>query len=189
MHPYRESISAICIAAAWSDGHMEEFEKQALDRVHVQLGFDRAEIMERIGLAAKSGPSGESVEIPNDPQAQQEFMRFALAVCLADGTINDHEVVFLSKLANFLSITPQKLEELKSAAEKLLNPSKAALDDRPPDRIDALLPDQFIKLDQRAQSEQGKPAAKAYDPKDCVRKPLSELLYEGEDYGGELSLL
>ena len=32
------------------------------------------------------------------------------------------------------------------------------------------------------------PKRETYDPKECTRKPLSELLFQGEDYGGELSL-
>lgn len=188
MHQFHESISAICIAAAWSDGQMGEFEKQALDRIHVQLGYSRNVIMAKIGEALKSGPSGESVEIPNDPEAQQEFMRFALVICLADGEINEHEVVFLSKLANFLSISPQRLDELRAAAEQLLSPSKAALPTATPERIEALLPEQLIKLDEEASATLSEPEKEAYN-RNSVRKPLSELLFKGEDYGGELSLL
>lgn len=187
MYPFRDSISAICIAAAWSDGEISDFEKQALDRIHVQLGYSRAEIMERIGEASKSGPSGESVEIPNDEEAQQEFMRLALAVCLADGTVNQHEINFLSKLANFLSVSPAKLEELRQAAEGLLNPQDVRPESTAPDRIEALLPEQLIKLGDEAEETPGE-KRETYDRKACTRKPLSELLYEGEDYGGELSL-
>ena len=167
---------------------MGEFEKQALDRIHVQLGYSRAQIMERIGDASKSGPSGESVEIPNDPEAQLEFMRLALAVCLADGDINNHEVNFLSKLANFLSITPAKLDELKQAANQLINPQEVRPETVLPDRIEALLPEQLIKLGDDEESDSSKPR-ESYDRSACTRKPLSELLYQGEDYGGEVSLL
>jgi tellurite resistance protein len=188
MHEYSESISAICIAAAWSDGDLGDYEKQALDRIHVQLGYSRAQIMERIGDATKNGPSGESVEIPNDEEAQFEFMRLALAVCLADGTVNQHEVNFLSKLAQFLSVSPEKLEELRQAAEGLLNPQDVKQDDHVPERIEALLPEQLIKLGKEAEDVAAE-KRETYNRKACTRKPLSELLYEGEDYGGELSLL
>lgn len=188
MHQFHESISEICIAAAWSDGYMGEFEKQALDRIHVQLGYPRNLIMIKIGEAEKSGPSGEAVDIPNDPEAQQEIMRFALVVCLADGNINEHEVNFLSKLANFLSISPQRLEELRSAAEQLLNPTKAALETAAPERLEALLPEQIIQLDQENSEAPVESKKSTYDPS-CTRKALSELLFKGDDYGGELSLL
>jgi len=186
LEQFRESISAICIAAAWSDGKLEDYEKQALDRIHVQLGFSRAEIMGRIGEAIKSGPTQESVEIPNDTEAQKEFMRLALAVCLADGDVNSHEVNFLSKLANFLSLSSETLQDLREKAEQLLDPGNVPTEEVAPQRIEALLPEQKIKLDEEHQeSPSSRPR---YDRKDCCRKPLSELLYEGEDYGGELSL-
>jgi tellurite resistance protein len=188
MHQFRESISAICIAAAWSDGDVGDFEKQALDRIHVQLGFNRTQIMERIAQAMKHGPSRASVDIPNDEEAQLEFMRLALAVCLADGDVNQHEVIFLSKLANFLSVSPQKLEGLRRETESLLNPQNVRQETTAPERINALLPDQIISLDD-GENIEVTTNRETYDPKACVRKPLSELLFEGDDYGDELSLL
>lgn len=189
MRQFRDSISAICIAAAWSDGQLSDFEKQALDRIHVQLDYSRSEIMDIIGNAASNGPSQDSVDIPYDPEAQLEFMRLALAVCLSDGSINNHEINFLSKLANFLSISREKLDELKQHAEGLLNPKDAREVATTPERIQALLPEQMIKLGDESEAEQSGPTRETYDPANCTRKPLSELLFEGEDYGGELSLL
>ena len=186
MLQYRDSISAICIAAAWSDGTLGEMEKQALDRIHVMLEYPRYEIMERIGDAVKNGPSGESVDIPNDESIQLEFMRFALVVCLADGDINQHEVNFLSKLAGFLSVSREKLEYLKQKAQNLLNPGQTDRQYTAPERLEALLPEQKVKLAEETPT--AAPKRETYDPKACTRKPLSELLFQGEDYGGELSL-
>lgn len=186
MLQYRDSISAICIAAAWCDGNLGDMEKQALDRIHVLLQYPRNEIMERIGRAITDGPSGESVDIPYDEEIQLEFMRFALVVCLADGNITTHEVNFLSKLANFLSVSPAKLEDLKQKAAALLNPGDVKKEATVPNRLDALLPEQLIRLHDE-QVAANSPREK-YDPEKCTRKPLSELLYQGEDYGGELTL-
>lgn len=188
MHPFRESISAICIAAAWCDGDVNDHEKMALDRIHAQLGFTRPEIMERIGQALESGPSGESIEVPGDREVQKEFMRFALAVCLADGIIDPHEVNFLAKLANFLALPPELLYELRSKAEAILKPTDK-VEVTAPQRIQALLPDQLIRLDETSESSEQIRRDLVREKERCVRKPLTELLYQGEDYGGEISLL
>lgn len=187
MTQYRDSISAICVAAAWSDGNLGDLEKQALDRIHVQLGYGRPEIMKRIESAMKDGPSGESIEIPYAEEIQLEFMRFALVVCLADGDINQHEVNFLSKLANFLSVSPQKLEQLKQKAYSLLNPGQVSKTYTAPERIEALLPEQVIRLHDD-QPHAASSRREKYDREKSTRKPLAELLYQGEDYGGELTL-
>ena len=187
MHKFRDSISAICVAAAWADGAISEMEKQALDRVHVQLGFSRPEIMKRISQAVENGPSQDSVEVPTDEEAQTEFMRLALAVCLADAEMNEYKVNFLSKLAKFLSVSSAKLDEIKRAAEELLNPQDSKPKELPTERVKTLLPEQMIQLDLGG-SQEPKQDAVNHNEASSTRKPLSELLYRGDDYGGELSL-
>ena len=188
LHPFRESISAICIAAAWTKGSINDQEKMALDRIHVQLGFSRAETMDLIGQALESGPSGENIAIPGDPEVQKEFMRFALAVCFADGFLDPHEVNFLAKLANFLALPPNVLQELRDKAEAIVKPTDRA-EISTPARLDALLPEQLIRLDVPPEEAEQIRRDLSRERALCARKPLTELLYQGEDYGGEISLL
>ena len=186
MHPYAESISAICIASAWCDGQITDVEKQALDRIHIHLGFSRAEVMHRIGEAVEHGPSGENIDIPCDRAMQTEYMRFALTVCLADGELSPHKVKFLAELANFLSIPKELLEEIKAQADSILQPRDQAAIQGAPSRIDALLPPKPITLSQNAS---GAPTQERDLAKEAqIRKPLAELLFQGQDYGGEVSL-
>ena len=186
MHPYAESISAICIASAWCDGQITDVEKQALDRILIHLGFSRAEVMRRIGEAVESGPSGENIDIPCDREMQTEYMRFALTVCLADGELSPHKVKFLAELANFLSIPKELLEEIKAQADSILQPRDQAAIQGAPSRIDALLPPKPITLSQNAS---GAPTQERDLAKEAqIRKPLAELLFQGQDYGGEVSL-
>lgn len=186
MHPFRHSISSVCIAAAWADGEVDDLEKQALDRIHVQLGFSRPEIMEIIGQALQSGPTGESIEIPEDPALQREYMRLALAVCFADGGVNQHEVNFLAQLATFLNMPTAVMMELRGQAESLLRPHEANTAENQPERMKALLPDQVIRLDDASHEAAARNRQLELEKARCRRKPLSELLYEGQDYGGEI---
>lgn len=186
MHPYAESISAICVAAAWCDGQITDLEKQTLDRIFIHLGFPRSEVMRRIGEAAEEGPSGEEIVVSEDQSLQKEYMRFALAVCLADGDLSKHKVDFLAKLANFLAISPGLLAELKSESEALLRPRDSEEIKGAPSRVEALLPPQRIVLGSETRREE--PKSRDLKKETEIRKPLAEILFQGQDYGGEISL-
>jgi hypothetical protein len=185
MHPHADSIAAICVASAWCDGQVTDLEKQALERIFVRLGYPRSEIMRRIGEAVEGGPSGESIAIPEGRTSQEEYMQFALTVCLADGPLSSHKVKFLAKLANFLSIPTGMLEALRQQAERLLRPQEAPSPDTAPARLETLLPQQRIALGAEAIPS---PSRRDVGAEVRVRKPLSELLYQGKDYGEEISL-
>jgi hypothetical protein len=185
MHPYADSIAAICVASAWSDGQITDMEKQALDRILVRLGFARPEVMRRIGEALEKGPSGESIYVPEDRQSQKEYMQYALTVCLADGQLNPPTIKFLAELANFLSIPKGLLEELKQQSEQLLAPKERAAPQTLPSRLDALLPPERIAFEET--EDKLPPATRDMSQKTLIKKPLSQLLYKGEEYGEEIS--
>ena len=117
---------------------------------------------------------------------QTEYMRFALTVCLADGDLSPHKVKFLAELANFLAIPKELLEEIKAQADSILQPRDQAALEGAPSRIDALLPPKPITL---SRSDSSGPSRQRDLGKETqISRPLAELLFQGKDYGGEVTL-
>ncbi len=188
MNRYRDATAAVLFAAAWCDGDISDFEKQALDRVLQKLGFSRAEIMQMIA-AALEGPSQDAIEIPDEPELGPQVMRYALAVGLADGQLSENEVGFLAKLAGHLRLSSAALDALKAEAEGLV----ADHADTPQgsdrfDRVEALLPDAKVQL--ADQAVEHTPPVRARPEDAAAQGQLTEekLLYRGEKFGDELEL-
>ncbi len=163
-----ESIAATIFAAAWADGVVTDQEKMALDRVLVELGFDRGEIMNRIARALEA-PKWDPIPMPEDTALKERVMRYALAVCLADGALNEDEVNFLHRLAEYLKMSAQSLNQLKVTAEKVMA-------DREADSGRFFFEKATLaKIDQRVELA-------PEDEEDSDRRTV----YEGESFGGEI---
>lgn len=166
MKEVKDSIAATIFAAAWADGEISDEEKMALDRVLVELGFQRSEIMERIAGALQA-PKWDPIPMPEDAALKERVMRYALAVCLADAALNEDEVNFLHKLAEYLKISAQSLDKLKAEAERVMA-SKDADSGR-------------FFFESAGQSQGGKKVELAPGEEEDRRT-----VYEGESFGGEI---
>lgn len=167
MENLRDAIVATIFAAAWADGEVNDLEKMALDRIMQRLGYSRAEIMDRIGQAL-TGANLDAIPMPKDLEGKKQLMRDVLSVCFADEKLNRYEVAFLEKLTRTLDLHASDLEALKQESEQVMRPTTS----RPPGLM----------------IEDGATTAKPvrFDQEEPPRRESGTILYQSEDFGGEL---
>jgi tellurite resistance protein len=136
---HRDMIATVAIAAAWSDGSVCDNEKRALQRIMQHLGYPPETLAER--LAASAAQHGlESLSVPEDPALRLQMMRYAMAVALADGSLEDSEKDFLERLTRHLGFSPQALRILEMEAEQLAAQQGLSGESSIISRVEALLP-------------------------------------------------
>lgn len=138
-HPQRFVIFDLALAAAWSDGAVCESEVQALVRVMEHLGYSADEIS-----AWTSAPLEPreltTLAIPAEPAARLEAVRYAMAVTMADGALEDSELQFLGRLAQHLKLNPQVLSLLCAEAQALVGRQGVTDTESFLRRVETLLP-------------------------------------------------
>lgn len=129
----------VAAAAAWSDGTVCPSEARALDVILDHLGFsdpERTSLQERLAREVTL----EEVATPDDPLTRLEMLRYAMAVTLADGSLEDRELDFLRRLVERMGLSQQALVILSLEADKLAAEGGTPSLETVATRVAALLP-------------------------------------------------
>jgi uncharacterized tellurite resistance protein B-like protein len=137
---YRELITTLILAAAWADGSVCDSEKQALQRIMLHLGYLPDEVSQRLA-GDLVNPDLEKIPFPEDPCLRLEIVRYAMAVTMADGSLEPSEIDFLLRLTEHLGLSSQTLAILKLEADQLVEQGGAPGPASIVPRVEALLPE------------------------------------------------
>lgn len=138
-HSRSNIILAVALAAAWSDGSVCDNEKRALGAIMDHIGLSPEMLAQRL-QSQVSPPSLESLEVPEDFAFRLELLRYAMAVSMADGSLESGELDFLRKLTSHLGVSPQALRILRLEAEGLAREQGEPGPESLLRRVQALLP-------------------------------------------------
>lgn len=104
-------IQELLVAAAWADGQLAEKEALFLRRVLANGSVSVSQIE-----ACLNGPTVELSEVLTRLSvgaAGEEVMREVLRMLQSDGALHNKEQELVSRLAQHLEFTPEKVEDLR----------------------------------------------------------------------------
>lgn len=113
-----ESIAAIAMLAAMSDGLQTEAEAKELKTVFARLGLSELDASAQ-QAAAGQVRAADLAQRLTDPEARQLAYEMALAICHADGSANQQELDFLVRLREGLGLSPATVREADQRAARM----------------------------------------------------------------------
>jgi len=134
-----ESLLAICLFAAFSDGEKSESERETLQRLSEELGSEDANAIARQILMGKLKLQTVVSALPDQ---QQRLLAYEMArsVCEAGGSISPDEETFLTELRGLLALNAAEIRVVDNEVDAI---SKFAIvpgaDIPPPTDLDAMI--------------------------------------------------
>lgn len=112
------AIAAVCLMAAFADGHNSSDERDQLKEIFESLGdVKTASLYQRVMLGQTS-LKGEAAAL-STPELRTLAFELALSVCDADGVTNSAEEGFLAELRGVLDIPAEVATSAQHDAERL----------------------------------------------------------------------